>query len=75
MEDGQRIEDIALEMAEDHLDSAVARKRVADLASGKEVLVDGVELSKRLAKLARISQCAPTARITSGGRYHPERCR
>jgi hypothetical protein len=25
--------------------------------------------------LAHISQCAPTARITSGGRFHPERCR
>ena len=26
-------------------------------------------------KLARIMQCAPKARITSGGRFHPERCR
>ena len=25
--------------------------------------------------LARISQCAPTARITSGGRYHPDSSR
>src|SRR5271168_3189161 len=25
--------------------------------------------------LARIMRCAPTARITSGGRFHPERCR
>ena len=25
--------------------------------------------------LARISQCAPKARITSGGRFHPESCR
>ena len=25
--------------------------------------------------LARISQCAPTARITSGGRFHPDSCR
>jgi hypothetical protein len=25
--------------------------------------------------LARISQCAQTARITSGGRFHPESCR
>ena len=25
--------------------------------------------------LARISQCAPTARITSGGRFHPESSR
>jgi hypothetical protein len=25
--------------------------------------------------LARISQCAPTARITSGGEYHPDSCR
>ena len=26
-------------------------------------------------ELARISQCAPTARITSGGGFHPESCR
>jgi hypothetical protein len=26
-------------------------------------------------ELARIMQCAPKARITSGGRIHPERCR
>jgi len=26
-------------------------------------------------RLARISQCAPTARVTSGGRFHPESCR
>jgi len=51
IEDGQRIEDIALEMAEDNIDSAVARKRCADLTIGKEVLVDGVTLSERLAKL------------------------
>ena len=51
MQDGQRIEDIALEMAEDNLDSAVARGRIADLANGKEMLVDGVTLSERLAKL------------------------
>jgi N6-adenosine-specific RNA methylase IME4 len=51
MQDGQRIEDIALEMAEDNLDSAVARARIADIAAGKEVIVDGVKLSERLAKL------------------------
>ncbi len=27
------------------------------------------------AQLARISQCAPTARFTSGGRIHPGSCR
>ena len=27
------------------------------------------------AALARISQCAPTARITSGGGFHPDSCR
>ena len=26
-------------------------------------------------KVAALSQCAPKARITSGGRYHPESCR
>jgi hypothetical protein len=26
-------------------------------------------------QLARIIQCAPTARNTSGGRFHPENCR
>jgi hypothetical protein len=25
--------------------------------------------------LAAIMQCAPTARVTSGGRFHPESCR
>jgi hypothetical protein len=28
-----------------------------------------------LQALARISQCAPTARITSGGGFHPDSCR
>jgi hypothetical protein len=51
IEEGQRIEDIALEMAEDNLDSGVAKTRLADLAAGKEVIVDGVTLSERLAKL------------------------
>ena len=35
---------------------------------------DDVTATLKLA-LARISQCAPKARITSGGRYHPESCR
>jgi putative ATP-binding cassette transporter len=26
-------------------------------------------------ELARISQCAPMARITNGGRFHPDNCR
>ena len=30
---------------------------------------------RNVADLARPIQCAPTARITSGGRFHPESCR
>jgi len=32
-------------------------------------------LAERLRALTRISQCAPTARFTSGGRIHPGSCR
>jgi hypothetical protein len=48
-------------------------------------LIEGVERppagsnpganAKTIDALARISQCAQTARITSGGRFHPESCR
>ena len=48
---GQRLEDIALEMAEDDLDSAIARERIADLSSGKDQLVNGKALSEKLSEL------------------------
>ena len=33
------------------------------------------QVEERRLNLARISQCAQTARIASGGRFHPESCR
>ena len=35
----------------------------------------GLLAATALVGLARISQCAQTARITSGGRFHPDSCR
>jgi flagellar biosynthesis protein FliR len=44
--------------------------------AGRVRLLLAFGLSLALAgPLTRISQCAQTARITSGGRFHPESCR
>jgi len=49
-----------------------------------QIVINGMARKKRAfcitytvlsSVLARISQCAPTARFTSGGRIHPGSCR
>ncbi len=45
---------------------------VVDLVRSKQT---GTPLRSSTTPLARISQCAPTAQITSGGGFHPDSCR
>jgi Ca2+-binding RTX toxin-like protein/subtilisin family serine protease len=47
---------------------------VENVNEGTDVVYSGVAYQLG-DNLARIMQCAPTARITSGGRFHPESCR
>ena len=54
--------------------ATVAAKKAlhaADQALGP----DHPDVATTLNNLARLIQCAPTARIASGGRFHPESCR
>jgi len=56
-----------------------ATLRLSTRHAGKGgVIVNLSSIAARLGGLpglARISQCAPTARIISGGRFHPDNCR
>ena len=50
---------------------AIANPKQVRVIAHAKIKADRIDPSV----LARISQCAPKARITSGGRFHPERCR
>src|SRR5215207_5480061 len=58
-------------------DNVVPALRPVDILHGNPVLLRHLleSVGKASALLTRISQCAQTARFTSGGRYHPASCR
>ena len=52
---------------------AQRRRKGAAIGSTMESAFEDTK-GYELTELARLIQCAPTARITSGGRFHPESC-
>src|SRR3954469_265745 len=79
----QRIPKDALELSQESLQHRQLETRRFDtrdevklLSASTQVLQDlGFTIDESETKLAQISQCAPTARFTSGGRIHPGSCR
>jgi hypothetical protein len=55
-------------------ESGFGQARVIDALLKVAALIQGI-VNPLPDGLARISQCAPKARNTSGGRFHPESCR
>jgi len=54
---------------------AAAAGTAVDAGGDRELSEGKFAESNTFRELARIIQCAPKARITSGGRFHPESCR
>jgi hypothetical protein len=67
----EQVVDEAVALSQQILSEYLRYTNVVDLAGGRSASA----LEPLLQPLARISQCAQTARITSGGRFHPDSCR